>query len=185
MVDEEVLTSSTTCFNGYWLCAEVPDQESDEELEGSDLDIALPAFMGESRAQLMRSQETLRGQLAAEVCTDVHSETCQWATTILRSPSSCLSSVVAAMPRQYESACRALRVVSVHSAARSAWQLAEIACFLGGGPALKSQPHWPCSARGIGTMILCTRAVAGKRVHRDAVAGSRYRGRQCTSRCKS
>ena len=76
MDDEGVFIFLATCFNGYWLCAEVPDQESEDELEGSDLDIALPAFMGESRAQLMRSQETLRGQLAAEVCTEAHSETC-------------------------------------------------------------------------------------------------------------
>ena len=32
------------------------------------MDVALPAFMGETRAQLIRSQEFLQGQLAAEVC---------------------------------------------------------------------------------------------------------------------
>ena len=36
-------------------------------LEETDLDLELPAFMGESRAQLMRSQELMRGQLLAEV----------------------------------------------------------------------------------------------------------------------
>ena len=40
---------------------------ADDELEEPDLDMELPAFMGESRAQLMRSQELMRGQLAAEV----------------------------------------------------------------------------------------------------------------------
>ena len=30
--------------------------------------VALPAFMGESRAQLMRSREFVHGQLTAEVC---------------------------------------------------------------------------------------------------------------------
>ena len=55
------------------VCAELP--ESDDELEGSDLDVALPAFMGESRAQLIRSREFAHGQLTAEVCAgmlDVH-----------------------------------------------------------------------------------------------------------------
>lgn len=38
----------------------------------ADLDVALPAFMGESRAQLMRSQEMLRGQLTAKVLQVMH-----------------------------------------------------------------------------------------------------------------
>ena len=39
----------------------------EDVLEETDLDLELPAFMGESRAQLMRSQELMRGQLVAEV----------------------------------------------------------------------------------------------------------------------
>ncbi|CAK0738711.1 hypothetical protein CVIRNUC_001082 [Coccomyxa viridis] len=38
----------------------------EDVLEETDLDLELPAFMGESRAQLMRSQELMRGQLVAE-----------------------------------------------------------------------------------------------------------------------
>ena len=44
----------------------VPGEDVLEETD-LDLDLELPAFMGESRAQLMRSQELMRGQLAAEV----------------------------------------------------------------------------------------------------------------------
>ena len=50
------------------LCADVPSEDEEElpDVE-ADLDVALPAFMGESRAQLMRSQEMLLGQLTAKV----------------------------------------------------------------------------------------------------------------------
>jgi hypothetical protein len=50
------------------VCADAPGEDEVElsDVE-ADLDVALPAFMGESRAQLMRSQEMLRGQLTAEV----------------------------------------------------------------------------------------------------------------------
>ncbi|CAL5223853.1 g6436 [Coccomyxa viridis] len=51
--------------------AEIP--ESEDELEGSDLDVALPAFMGESRAQLIRSREFAHGQLTAEMEAEVES----------------------------------------------------------------------------------------------------------------
>lgn len=60
------------CAKRVILRAEAPtnddeedDAEEDDDLEGSDLDVALPAFMGESRAQLMRSQDMARGQLLA------------------------------------------------------------------------------------------------------------------------
>ena len=55
------------------LCAEVPSEDEEElsDMEAA-LDVALPAFMGESRAQLMRSQEMLRGQLTAKVLQVMH-----------------------------------------------------------------------------------------------------------------
>ena len=59
------------------LCAEVPSEDEEEELSDveAELDVALPAFMGESRAQLMRSQEMLCGQLTAKVLQVMHCNT--------------------------------------------------------------------------------------------------------------
>ena len=59
----------------------VPGEDVLEETD-LDLDLELPAFMGESRAQLMRSQELMRGQLAAEVLSPCHAVVCFNASSV-------------------------------------------------------------------------------------------------------